>query len=151
MGYLEWIPLYSTILLFMFLVKLQSLEILHVHHSLLYMDIIILIAILAFLLSFLNMVNKMPKWNTCSFFLFWICGSLNAAFQWHMIPSKCYFCRSLIFRLIWNTLSFNKVLGRYLIHTTDPLWLRGRKKNRKSASPTNSGFLPPQLSIITFK
>lgn len=150
MGYLEWIPLYSTILLCMFLVKLQSLEILHVHHSLPYMDII-LIAILAFLLSFLNMVNKMSKWNTCSLFLFWICGSLNAAFQWHMTPSKYYFCRSLIFRLIWNNLSFNKVLCRYLIPTTDLLWLRGRKKNRKSESPTNSGFSPLQLSMIAFK
>ena len=133
----------------MFLVKLQRLETLHVHHSLLCMDIIILIGILAFLLSFLNMANKMAKWNTCSLFLFWIWGSLNAAFQWHTIPSV-YFCRSLIFRLIWNTLSFHKVLCRYLIHATEPLWLRG-KKHRKSASPTDSGFLPPQLSILTFK
>lgn len=73
-----------------------------------------------------------------------------------MLPSsdirfhQCYFCRSLIFRLIWNTLSFHKVLCRYLIHATEPLWLRG-KKHRKSASPTDSGFLPPQLSIVTFK
>ena len=66
---------------FMFLVKLQPLETLHVYHSLLCMDIILLIGILAFLLSFLNMANKMAKWNTCSLFLFWIWGSLNAAFQ----------------------------------------------------------------------
>lgn len=45
--------------LFVFLVKLHSIEILHVHHTLLYMNIIILTAILVFLLSFLNIVNKM--------------------------------------------------------------------------------------------
>ena len=133
----------------MFLVKLQPKEILHVHQSLLCMDIIILIAILAFLLPFLNMVNKMAKWNTCSYFYsgFVVLWMLPFSDIWF---HQCYFCRSLIFRLIWNTLSFHKVLCRYLIHATEPLWLRG-KKDRKSASPTDSGFLPPQLSIVTFK
>lgn len=145
MGYLEWIPLYSTILLYTYFIlfKLQSLEILHVHHSLPYMDIIILIAILAFLLYFLNMVNKMSKWNTCSLFLFWICGSLNAAFQWHMIPSKCYFFVDHWFSDIYGIIVH---LTRFLLQIINtynrPTLVEGKKKQENSQAPLSQDSLP---------
>lgn len=52
-----------------FLVKQQSLEITHVHHILLYMNIVILITIFAFLLSFLNILNKISQSGTLGFVL----------------------------------------------------------------------------------